>query len=82
MIRAEEDSVNKVYVRSETSEEFIFWFRSLQKMLADMKEKEKEIKRRNKMLVSFFYIWIPNFQHSCKNVKISNELLEALSAVK
>ena len=52
MIRAEEDSVNKVYVRSETSEEFIFWFRSLQKMIADMKEKEKEIKRRNKMLVS------------------------------
>ena len=55
MIRAEEDSVNKVYVRSETSEEFIFWFRSLQKMIADMKEKEKEIKRRNKMLVSLKY---------------------------
>ena len=69
MIRAEEDSVNKVYVRSETSEEFIFWFRSLQKMLADMKEKEKEIKRRNKMLVSFF-----TFEIQILNTKLSTFL--------
>jgi len=52
LIKSEDSAVTKVYVRSDSSEEFIFWYKSLLKMIADTKEKEKEIKRRNKMLTT------------------------------
>ena len=56
VIKSEDSAVTKVYVRSDSSEELIFWYKSLLKMIADTKEKEKEIKRRNKMLVSLTFL--------------------------
>jgi hypothetical protein len=48
------DDGSQILVRSDNSEEFIFWFKSMQKMIADCEEKAKEDRRKKKMLVSKF----------------------------
>lgn len=44
------DDGSQILVRSDNSEEFIFWFKSMQKMIADCEEKAKEDRRKKKML--------------------------------
>ncbi|CAG5112551.1 Oidioi.mRNA.OKI2018_I69.chr2.g6754.t1.cds [Oikopleura dioica] len=46
------DDGSQILVRSDNSEEFIFWFKSMQKMIADCEEKAKEDKRKKKMLAN------------------------------
>lgn len=46
------DDGSKILVRSDTSEEFVFWFKSMQKMIADCEEKVKEDRRKKKMLAN------------------------------
>ena len=43
----------KTIIRAESREDSIFWYSSLNKMIADSKERQKQVARRNKMLVSF-----------------------------
>merc|ERR1711935_151480 len=43
----------KTIIRAVSREDSIFWYSSLNKMIADSKERQKQVARRNKMLVSF-----------------------------
>merc|ERR1711935_1063279 len=40
----------KTIIRTESREDSIFWYSSLNKMIADSKERQKQVARRNKML--------------------------------